>query len=89
MTFRSLQVARIHWRRGYSVLDVVRAYERASGQPVPYQVVGRRHGDIAACYAEPAQAEQLLGWHATRGIERMCEDSWRWQSMNPKGYELQ
>jgi UDP-glucose 4-epimerase len=72
--------------RGYSVLEVVRAYEQASGRPVPYRVVARRPGDVAACYADPTRAEQLLGWRATRDIDRMCADSWRWQSLNPQGY---
>jgi UDP-glucose 4-epimerase len=71
---------------GYSVLDMVRAFEQASGQPVPYQVAPRRAGDIAACYADPAQALALLGWRAERGLDAMCTDSWRWQSGNPHGY---
>ncbi len=71
---------------GYSVLDVVKAYEKASGRPVPYKVVARRPGDIAACYADPARAAELLGWHAEYGIEEMCRDSWNWQSKNPNGY---
>ena len=71
---------------GYSVLDMVRAFEQASGQPVPYQVAPRRAGDIAACYADPAQALALLGWRAERGLDAMCADSWRWQSGNPHGY---
>jgi UDP-glucose 4-epimerase len=53
---------------------------------VPYQIVDRRPGDIAACYADPSAAQQLLGWKAERGIDQMCEDSWRWQSMNPQGF---
>jgi UDP-glucose 4-epimerase len=72
--------------RGYSVLEVVNAYERASGRPVPYQIVARRPGDIAACYADPALANELLGWRARRDLDRMCADSWRWQSMNPMGF---
>ncbi len=71
--------------QGYSVLDMVRAFEAASGRPVPYRIVARRPGDIATCYADPAQAEQLLGWKARRGIAEMCADGWRWQSMNPDG----
>ena len=73
--------------RGYSVLDVVKAYAAASGREVPYQVVPRRPGDVAACYADPALAQQLLGWQAQHGLERMCADSWRWQAMNPQGFE--
>ena len=72
--------------RGYSVLEVVKAYERASGRPVPYEIVARRPGDIASCYADPALAQELLGWRAQHDIDRMCEDSWRWQSMNPNGF---
>ena len=72
--------------RGYSVLEVVRAFEAASGRPVPFKIVPRRAGDIAQCYADPALAQQLLGWRATRTIEQMCADAWRWQSRNPDGY---
>ncbi len=72
--------------RGYSVLDVVRAFEAASGRPVPFEIVERRAGDVAQCYAETALAEQLLGWRAERGIDEMCVDTWRWQSSNPQGY---
>ena len=71
---------------GYSVLDMVRAFEQASGKPVPYQVAPRRTGDIASCYADPAAAAELLGWRAERGLTAMCEDAWRWQSSNPSGY---
>ena len=72
--------------RGSSVLELVRAFERASGRPVPYEVVGRRAGDVAACYADPALAAQTIGWKATRDLDRMCADSWRWQVANPNGY---
>jgi UDP-glucose 4-epimerase len=71
---------------GYSVLDMVKAFEAASGKPVPYQVQARRPGDIAACYANPLLAEQLLGWRAVRDLQTMCADAWRWQSGNPLGY---
>ncbi len=71
---------------GYSVLDMLRAFEQASGRPIPYQIAGRRAGDIAACYADPAQAEVLLGWRAERDLQTMCQDAWRWQSDNPNGY---
>ena len=73
--------------RGYSVLEVVHAYEAASGRAVPYTLVARRPGDIASCYADPSLAHSLLGWRAQRGLAQMCQDSWRWQSMNPRGYE--
>ena len=72
--------------RGHSVLEVVRAFEAASGRRVPYEIVGRRAGDVAACWADPALAGRLLGWHATRDLAAMCRDAWRWQSMNPDGY---
>jgi UDP-glucose 4-epimerase len=73
--------------RGYSVLEVVRAYAAASGRPVPHRIVPRRPGDVAACYADPALAAQLLGWRAQHDLDRMCADSWRWQSMNPHGFD--
>jgi UDP-glucose 4-epimerase len=72
--------------QGYSVLDLVRAYEAASGRSVPYEVVARRPGDVAACYADPALARELLGWQAKLDLTRMCEDSWRWQHLNPHGF---
>lgn len=71
---------------GYSVLDVVKAFEMASGKEVKYEIKPRRAGDIATCYADPTKAKEELGWEATRGIEEMCEDTWRWQSANPNGY---
>ena len=71
---------------GYSVLDVVKAFEKASGVKVNYKIVDRRPGDIATCYSDPSKALAELGWRAERGIEEMCEDSWRWQSQNPNGY---
>jgi UDP-glucose 4-epimerase len=73
--------------QGYSVLDVVDAFAKASGRPVPYVVVPRRPGDVAACYADPTRAAELLGWRAGHGLARMCQDSWRWQQMNPLGFE--
>lgn len=72
--------------QGYSVLEVVRAFEQACGRSIPYELVARRPGDIAACYADPSLAKELLNWSAELGIERMCADSWRWQSGNPNGY---
>jgi UDP-glucose 4-epimerase len=73
--------------QGYSVLDVVRSFEKASGRKVPYEIAARRPGDIAQCFANPAAAERLLGWRAQHGIERMCVDHWRWQERNPNGFE--
>ncbi|MDY3072154.1 MAG: UDP-glucose 4-epimerase GalE [Eubacteriales bacterium] len=72
--------------RGYSVLEMVKMFEEVSGKKIPYKITPRRPGDIATCYADPSLAEELLGWKAQRGLREMCEDSWRWQSMNPNGY---
>ncbi len=72
--------------KGYSVLDMVRAFEEASGRRITYRITERRPGDIAECYADPGLALRELGWRAERGIREMCEDTWRWQSMNPHGY---
>ena len=71
---------------GYSVLDVVKAFEKACGHPINYKIVDRRPGDLDTCYSDPAKALKELGWKAERGIDEMCEDSWRWQSQNPDGY---
>lgn len=71
---------------GYSVLEAVAAFEKASGRAVPYKIVDRRPGDIAVCYANTDLAQRELGWEAARGIEEMCADAWRWQSQNPNGY---
>jgi UDP-glucose 4-epimerase len=73
--------------RGYSVLEVVAAFEKASGKKMPYKMVKRRPGDVASCYADPTKAKRELGWTADRGIDEMCVDVWRWQSNNPNGYE--
>ena len=72
---------------GYSVLDMVKSFSEASGKEVAYQIVDRRLGDIACCYADPAMAKELLGWEAENGIQAMCDDTWRWQSNNPQGYK--
>lgn len=72
--------------QGYSVLNIVNAFEKASGKCVPYRIAPRRHGDIATCYADPSKAERDLGWKATRGLQEMMRDTWRWQQMNPNGY---
>lgn len=71
---------------GYSVLDMVAAFSKACGQPIPYQITPRRPGDIAACYADPAKAWTELGWKAEKTLDDMCADSWRWQKGNPEGY---
>lgn len=72
---------------GYSVLDIVKNFEEATGVKIPYKIKERRAGDIATCYADASKAKEELGWIAERGIKEMCEDSWRWQSNNPNGYE--
>lgn len=72
---------------GYSVLDVVKAFEKASGVKVPYKIVDRRPGDLATCYSNPEKAEKELGWKAEKGLNEMCADSYRWQHQNPNGYE--
>lgn len=71
---------------GYSVLEIVKAFSAASGQDIPYEIAPRRSGDIAACYASTAKAEKELGWKAQKGLREMCEDSWRWQKLNPQGF---
>jgi UDP-glucose 4-epimerase len=72
--------------RGISVLEMIREFEKASGRPIPYEIVARREGDIAQCWADASRAFRLLGWKATRGVTEMCEDTWRWQLNNPEGY---
>ena len=71
---------------GYSVLDVVHAFEKASGKEIPYVIAPRRSGDVAVCYSDASKAEKELGWKAKRNLEKMCADSWHWQSLNPNGY---
>jgi UDP-glucose 4-epimerase len=73
--------------QGYSVLDIIKTFSRVSGRDIPYQLADRRPGDIACCYADPAKAGRVLGWQASRTLEDMCRDSWRWQQANPSGYE--
>lgn len=72
--------------RGYSVLEVIRSFEAASGRPVPYRIVDRRPGDIAACWADAGRAEKVLGWRPEHDLDAMCRDVWRWQTSNPEGY---
>ena len=72
---------------GYSVLDMVKAFNEANGLELPYKIVDRRPGDLATCYADPAKSAEVLGWKAERGLQEMCRDSWNWQSKNPKGFE--
>ncbi len=82
----NLLITNLGTGQGYSVLDMVNAFSAASGKPVPYQIVPRREGDIASCFADPAYAEKVLGWKAEKTLLDMCEDTWRWQSNNPQGY---
>ena len=84
---KGVQVFNLGTGHGYSVLDIVKAFEKASGKKVPYKIVSRRSGDIATCYSDPSKAKEVLGWEAKRGLAEMCEDSWRWQSQNPNGFE--
>ena len=84
---KGVQVFNLGTGHGYSVLDIVKAFEKASGKKVPYKIVSRRPGDIATCYSDPSKAKEVLGWEAKRGLAEMCEDSWRWQSQNPNGFE--
>lgn len=84
---KGVQVFNLGTGHGYSVLDIVKAFEQASGKKVPYKIVDRRPGDIATCYSDPSKAKEVLGWEATRDLAEMCEDSWRWQSQNPNGFE--
>ena len=72
--------------RGYSVLEMVRAFETISKQSIPFEIASRRAGDVASCYADPRRAQSLLGWRAERNVDDMCRDTWRWQRMNPYGY---
>lgn len=85
--FNTVMTINLGTGQGYSVLDMVQAFEKASGKKVPYKIAPRRAGDIAKCFADPAYAKEILDWKATKGIDEMCEDSWRWQSSNPSGYK--
>ena len=86
MNFNEVMTINLGTGNGYSVLDMVKAFENASGKTVPYSIAPRRLGDIATCFADPSYAKEILGWEATKGIDEMCEDTWRWQSGNPEGY---
>lgn len=86
MTVNGVEAYNLGTGTGYSVLEMVVALEKASGKKIPYQIVGRRQGDVAICYADATKAKHELGWTASRGLEEMCRDSWRWQKNNPNGY---
>ena len=83
---KGLLIANIGTGRGYSVLEMVKAYEKASGKKIPYKIIQRRVGDIAKCFTDPAFANNALNWKATKNINEMCQDSWNWQRKNPNGY---
>ena len=73
--------------KGYSVLELIKAFSEASGKEIPFEITERRAGDVAICYADPSKANSELGWKAERDINDMCKDSWKWQTMNPTGYQ--
>ncbi len=87
-THPGLVIYNLGSNRGYSVLEMVRAFEKASGRPIPYQIFDRRPGDIATSYADASKANRELHWRTMRGIDEICLDAWRWQSNNPQGYEV-
>lgn len=84
---KGVQIFNLGTGVGYSVLDIVKAFNKAYGKELPYKIAPRRAGDIATCYSDPSKAKEVLGWVAKRGIEEMCEDSWRWQKGNPNGFD--
>jgi UDP-glucose 4-epimerase len=81
-------IANIGTGFGSSVLDMIKAFEKASNKKIAYQIVNRRAGDIAKCYADPSYAKEILGWEASKTLDEMCEDSWKWQNNNPNGYKI-
>lgn len=83
---KGVEVFNLGTGNGYSVLDIIKAYEKACGKKLPYEIQGRRSGDIACCYCDPSKAESVLGFKAQYGIDEMCRDSWNWQKNNPMGY---
>ena len=87
MTHTGTEIVNLGTGHGYSVLDIVNAFEKVNGVKVPYKIVDRRPGDIAECWADPKKAKEDLGWVAEKGLEEMCRDAWRWQTQNPNGYE--
>lgn len=85
--FKGSDIINLGTGTGYSVLDMVKAFEKVNGVKVDYKIAPRRDGDVAECYADPKKAREVLGWEATKNLEDMCRDAWRWQSNNPKGYD--
>jgi UDP-glucose 4-epimerase len=86
-TLKGVTTLNLGTGKGYSVLDMVKSFEQGSGKKVPYKVIARRPGDIAECWADPSKAGKVIGWKATRGLKEMIEDTWRWQSNNPLGFD--
>ena len=84
---RGVEIINLATGNGYSVLDVLHAFEKTCGKKIPYQIEERRAGDIDKCFADPSYAKKVIGWQAQNGIDEMCQDAWRWQKMNPNGYE--
>ena len=84
---KGVQIFNLGTGKGYSVLDIVKAFSKAYGKELPYKIAPRRPGDLAVCYSDPSKAKEVLGWEAKRGIDDMCRDSWNWQSKNPNGYD--
>ena len=82
-----LLIANLGTGIGYSVLEMIEAFKKASGCEIPYEIVGRRTGDIAKCFADVAFAKKMLGWEAKHNLQEMCEDTWKWQSLNPNGFQ--
>lgn len=84
---KGVQIFNLGTGKGYSVLDIVKAFSKAYGKELPYKIAPRRSGDLAVCFSDPSKAKEVLGWEAKRGIDDMCRDSWNWQSKNPNGYD--
>lgn len=84
---KGVQIFNLGTGKGYSVLDIVKAFSKAYGKELPYKIAPRRPGDLAVCYSDPTKAKEVLGWEAKRDIDDMCRDSWNWQSKNPNGYD--
>ena len=84
---KGVQIFNLGTGKGYSVLDIVKAFSKAYGKELPYKIAPRRPGDLAVCFSDPTKAKDILGWEAKRGIDDMCRDSWNWQSKNPNGYD--
>lgn len=84
---KGVEIINLATGNGYSVLDVLHAFEKACGKKIPYKIEERRAGDIDKCFADPSYAKKVIGWQAQNGIDEMCQDAWRWQKMNPNGYE--